>query len=157
METEAYLKRMFYNPKHPAAFGGVEAVYRAAQKDGVDINRQHIKDWLSKQPTYTLHKTVRKKFKRNRVLVHGIDHQWQADLVDMTSLAEYNKGYKYLLTCIDVLSKYAWVIPLENKTGHALVKAFKKILKSGRKPQFLQTDKGTEVIEKRKNSFFHHT
>ncbi len=62
----------------------------------------------------------------------------------MASLIEFNKGYKYLLTCIDVVSKYAWVIPLKNKTGN--VEAFKNILKSGRKPQFLQTDKGTELL-----------
>lgn len=148
METETYLKKIFYDPKHPAAYGGVEAVYRTAQKDRVDINRQQIKEWLSKQPTYTLHKPLRKTFKRNRVLVYGIDQQWQADLVDMASLIEFNKGYKYLLTCIDVLSKYAWVIPLKNKTGNALVEAFKKILKSGRKPQFLQTDKGTEFLNR---------
>ena len=40
-----------------------------------------------KQPTYTRHKPIRKRFKRNRVMVNGIDQQWQADLVDMTSLA----------------------------------------------------------------------
>ena len=126
----------------------MEAVYRAAQKDRVDINRQRIKEWLIKQPTYTLHKPIRKRFKRNRVVVNEIDQQWQADLVDMTSLADYNSGYKYLLTCIDVLSKYAWAVPLENKTGLALVGAFKQILKSGRKPHFLQTDKGTEFLNR---------
>ena len=145
---EAYLKKIFYNPKHPAAFGGVEAIYRAAQKDRVNINRQRIKEWLSKQPTYTLHKPIRKRFKRNRVMVNGIDQQWQADLVDMTSLSEYNGGYKYILTCIDVLSKYAWAVPLKNKTGLTLIDAFKQILKNGRKPHLLQTDKGTEFLNR---------
>ena len=145
---EAYLKKVYYDPKHPAAFGEVEAVYRATQKDRVGINRQQIKEWLSKQPTYTLHKPIRKRFKRNRVMVNGIDQQWQADLVDMTSLARYNSGYKYLLTCIDVLSKYAWTVPIKNKTGLALIDAFKQILKCGRRPHLLQTDKGTEFLNR---------
>ena len=101
---------------------------------------------------------------RNRVMVNEIDQQWQADLVDMTSLADYNSGYIYLLTCIDVLSKYAWAVPLENKTGLALVDAFKQILESGRKPHFLQTDKGTEflnrnfqnLLKKENIRFFHN-
>ena len=51
---------------------------------------------------YTLHKPVRYNFPRNRVIVTGVDEQWQADLVDMSSLALFNKGYKFLLMCIDV-------------------------------------------------------
>ena len=38
----------------------------------------------------------------------------------------WNRGYKYLLTCIDVLSKYVWVVPLQTKARAALVAAFKK-------------------------------
>ena len=59
------------------------------------------------QDTYTLHKPARRNFKRNRVIVGGIDEQWQMDLADMQSLKEYNDGYGYLLVCIDVFSKYA--------------------------------------------------
>ena len=51
-------------------------------------------------------------------------------------------------TTIDVFSKYVWVIPLKNKTGPALVTAFKEILESGRKPQKIQTDEGTEFFNK---------
>ena len=39
------------------------------------------------------------------VLVHGIDDQWQIDLVDLFSLSHVNDDYKFILTCIDVLSK----------------------------------------------------
>ena len=53
---------------------------------------------------------VRYRFKRNRVIVGAIDEQWEADLVIMDLLAKYNNNYKYILTMIDVFSKYAWVI-----------------------------------------------
>jgi hypothetical protein len=61
--------------------------------------------------------------------VGGIDQQWQMDLADMQ---KFNNGYHYLLVCIDVFSKYAymhqaWVVPLKNKTGPILVDAFKVI------------------------------
>ena len=45
------------------------------------------------QDTYTLHKPARRNFKRNRVIVRGIDEQWQMDLADMESLKDYNDGY----------------------------------------------------------------
>ena len=47
------------------------------------------------------------------------------DLADMQSLEEYNDGYRYLLVCIDVFSKYAWLVPIKSKTRPALVEAFK--------------------------------
>ena len=49
---------------------------------------------------------------------------------------------------IDVVSKYAWVQPLKDKTGVQLVKAFEKILKTGRRPIQLQTDRGKEFYNK---------
>ena len=61
--------------------------------------------------------------------------------MDISSLARFNKGYKFLLTCIDVFSKFAWVAPLKNKTGESLVNGFQPILDLGRSPEKLQTAK----------------
>lgn len=64
---------------------------------------------------------------------------------DRFSVASWFSGLaKYLLTCIDVLSKFAWVVPLKTKTGKEIVAAFKEIFRRGRKPEKLQTDAGTE-------------
>jgi hypothetical protein len=99
-----------------------------------------------KEDAYTLHKPMRRHFKRNRVIVGGIDQQWQMDLADMQSMQKFNDGYRYLLVCVDVFSKYAWLVPLKNKTGPTLVEAFKVILSSGRKPEKIMTDQGTEFF-----------
>ncbi|GFX97578.1 uncharacterized transposon-derived protein F54H12.3 [Trichonephila clavipes] len=82
-------------------------------------------------------------FQRNRVFVRDIDRQFQADLVDMQSLAEFNKGYKYLLTCIDLFSKFAWTVPLKDKFGKS-VKSGLEIIFKERKPKVLQTDAGQD-------------
>ena len=89
---------------------------------------------------------MRRHLKRNRIIVGGVNQQWQMDLADMQSMQEFNDGY--LLVCIDVFSKYAWVVPLKNKTGPTLVEAFKVILSSGRKPEKIMTDQGTEFLNK---------
>ena len=80
--------------------------------------------------------------------VRGIDENWEADLVDVQILKKFNGGYRYLLTCIDVLSKYAWVIPLKSKTSKDMIDGFKKILKGGRVPQMLHSDKGSEFLNR---------
>ena len=68
-------------------------------------------------------------------------------------MARFNKGYKFLLTCIDVFSKFAWVVPLKNKSGETLVNGFQSILDIGRSPEKLQTDKGTEFLNRNFQSF----
>ena len=66
----------------------------------------------------------------------------------MGTTSRFNTGYKYLLTCVDIFSKYVWVVPLKTKQGQELVKAFQTILSSGREPNKLQTDQGTEFLNR---------
>lgn len=142
------LEQLYYDPASPAAFTTVEPLWQAARDRGLKLSRSVVKAWLKEQDTYTLHRPARRRFPRNRVIVGGVDSQWQADLVDMASLSKANDGYRYLLTCIDVLSKYAWVVPLRTKTGANLIEAFKTIFATGRRPKQLQTDEGTEFLNK---------
>lgn len=135
------LEKVYYDPSHPASFSGAQ---RLAKATGIPLSR--VKEWLKEQRAYTLHKPLKKKFRRSPTVVAGIDHQWQADLSDVSSIAGDNDGYTFLLCVIDVFSKYAWVIPLSNKTGKSLVEAFKTIKK--RQPLRLQTDKGKEFLNK---------
>ena len=77
--------------------------------------------------------------------VSFINQQFEADLVDMNHLKNENKGFTFLLTCIDVLLKYASVEPLRSKKAAEVVKAFQSILtKSERVCQRLHTDEGKE-------------
>lgn len=61
----------------------------------------------------------------------------------MQKFAKQNKGIRYLLTVIDIFSKYVWVVPLKTKTGKEVATAFKKIFKQ-RKPNRIWTDLGKE-------------
>ena len=136
--------KSYFDPKAPGSFGGVEALRRQLlELTGEKKTRRELRDWLKEQNTYTLHKPLRRKFKTNRTVVYTIDEQFQADLVDMQQFADDNDGYKYLLTCIDIFSKYAWVIPLKDKTGRSVRRAFEKIF-AERTPEKLQTDQGKE-------------
>ena len=88
---DEYLTQLYYNPKRSGSFGGVERLYRDVKKEGkYDISRAQLKKWLMKQDTYTLHKPARRHYKRNRVIVGGIDELWQMDLADMQSHAKEN-------------------------------------------------------------------
>ena len=64
----------------------------------------------------------------------------------MQLLSKYNKGIRFLLCVIDIFSKYAWVVPLKDKKGIIIVKAFQIILKQSNstKPNKVWVDKGSE-------------
>ena len=135
------IRDTYAQPSKRGSLGGV-ARYARAQK--VPIHR--VRRALERDIAYTLHKPVRRTFPTTPVIVMGIDQQWAADLVDMQKLSRYNKGNKYLMTVIDVFSKYAWVEIIRDKSGPQMTLAWQRLLKRAlpRHPRRLQTDKGTE-------------
>ena len=139
-EQRKILDDLYYNPR--TGFTGVNQLERRSE-----LPRKAVKDYLIEQETYTKHKPAVQKFPTRRVAVHSLDHQWQADLVDMRSLSVHNDNFNYILTVIDVLSKYAWAIPIRRKAGDFVTEAFKTIFKD-RRPKFLQNDHGTNFINK---------
>jgi hypothetical protein len=141
---KSVLSKVYYDLSSPACYAGVDAVFRQAKKLNKKIKLSDVEHFLQEQDTYTLHKPVRRNFPRNKTFAVGIDSDWQADLCDLASLKRHNNNHAYILTVIDVLSKYAWAIPLKNKQPSTVADAFKEILKTGRKPWRLYTDKGLE-------------
>ena len=93
-----------------------------------------------------LHAPARRNFPRRRVVaVHGRDDLWQANVIEMRPYVRFNKGYNYILTVIDVLSKYAWALRLKSKNGSDVAAALSKIFREDeRYPRNLQTDQGKE-------------
>lgn len=92
-----------------------------------------------------IHRSARKNFIRRTYQMRGIDDTFQADLVEMIPHSKVNNNYKYILMVIDVFSKFAWTVPLKNKTGKEVTQAMKSIfVESRRIPRNLHTDQGKE-------------
>ena len=74
---EEYLKKIWYDPPHPASFAGPSKLYQVGKREGkFKIGRHKIKTFLQNQDAYSLQKKVKRRgFKRRRVIVQGIDYQ----------------------------------------------------------------------------------
>jgi len=140
------LEDIYYNLDSPSSFTGINSLYKEAKKQLPNISVSDVKRWLCKQESHTLHKPRRKKFLHRRVYVSGIDEQFQIDLCDMRAVAKENDGNNYILTCIDVFSKFAWAVPTKTKRPSEVAQAFVHVLLDGRKPKFVQSDEGTEFL-----------
>lgn len=148
MTTEA-LKKIYHDPQDPGSYGGVDRLLKRAKELNVPgANRHAVEEYLRGEQAYTLHKPARRHYVRNHIYVAGIDAQWQADLADMQGIARQNHGMRYMLTVIDVFSKFAWVAPVKSKDAKSVSEAFAKVLfdAAPRKPRRLQTDKGKEFF-----------
>ena len=64
-----------------------------------------------------LQKQIIKKFEKRKVHSSFIDNNWGADLADIQLISKSNKRFLFLLSAIDIYSKYAWVVPLKDKRG----------------------------------------
>ena len=111
------LSNAYVDPSQPGSLGGVA---KFAKAHGLTQSKaRQVLETLS----YTLHKPRRHHFLTLPVMVFKVDQQWVMDLMDVQKLAKWNKGHRYILTVVDVLSKYAWAIPIKNKTGAVMVQA----------------------------------
>ena len=133
----------YFDAKSPVAFISPLALYREAKTRYLSLTFLQVKTWLQSKDTHSLHKPVRHNFPRNRVIVTGIDDQWQADLVDISYLGRFNKGINFyspaLMYFRNLLGSY-------HLKQDGRVNDFQSILDLGRSPEKLQTDKGTEFL-----------
>ena len=97
----------------------------------------NVKEYLSKQP----HKQTQFKYSGNNSFVspHPL-FEIEVDLIDLTSKAHENNGYRYCMVGIDNFTKYAWGVPIKTKKPVDVVKAMEEILTKIGIPKQLYSD-----------------
>lgn len=141
---ENQIKLIYYDPSKVGSLGGIDYLHQ-------NINlksRSKVADWLNTQRSYSLHKPVRKKFPTRSYTVPFSNYLWQADLNEMIPYANENNQNRYILTVIDVFSRFAMALPIKRKTAVDLQNAFEFLFKKFTPPIYLQTDRGKEFLNK---------
>ena len=94
-KTDKLLKKLYYDPRAAASYGSRATLTKELRKKKIRTKNlpAKVKNWLEDQKTYTLHKQPQRNFRRRKVIVGGINDQWQADLADMQLLAKDNAGH----------------------------------------------------------------
>ena len=101
------------NPKYHGYQRGIASmVYKFFDKKSTGSG-------IANEPNYKLanelHKPIIGKFKKRKVYSGFRDNIWRADLADIQLISKFNKGFRFLSCVIDIFSKYAWVIPLNDR------------------------------------------
>ena len=146
------IKQLYRNPRHPASFGGIDKVGRH-----FNLSNRETKRVLSGIRSYTTHRETKKPKYRNPFYVYKLRDQIQIDLVDVRNLANSNRRITFLLTGIDVFSKYLVVVPMKSKNAIETEKAMIKLIdkfEETKEVKKIMSDAGTEFKNQRIKNLF---
>ncbi|KAL3076655.1 hypothetical protein niasHT_039577 [Heterodera trifolii] len=115
----------------------IQKVLAEAQRRNPSITLRDVDHFLHKQRTYTLFKPRKNRFRRLKTVPSGLHTDWQCDLCIMDALKEHNDGFRYILVCIDVLSRKIFTAEAESKKSEHMIAAFEKIFKKAGKEERL--------------------
>jgi hypothetical protein len=152
------LERLYKDLNSPAVFTSVTPLLAEAHKHGgvgKSIKRNEVEEYLAGQRTYTLHRQARRRYTHLPTLAPGLHTEWQADLSIFDRLSAHNRGFKYLLVCIDTLSRQLFVEPVKSKRSEDMISAFENVFtRSKYVPWKLLTDQGLEFTAKKVQEYF---
>ncbi|KAL3079659.1 hypothetical protein niasHS_013941 [Heterodera schachtii] len=154
-KKEQLLDQLYKDVNSSVSFTSVEPLLREAKKVNNQMRRKDVVDYLATQRTYTIHRQAKRRYKQLPTLASGLHTEWQADLSVFDKLSRENHGYKYLLVCIDTLSRQLFVEPAKSKKGADMVAAFERLFKRSKYiPWTLLTDQGLEFKAKDVQEYF---
>lgn len=154
-EVDALLDPLYKGTDSSACFTSAEPLLREARRIERGITRDQVRQYLARQRVYTLHRRVVRRFPRLRTRACGLHTHWQADLADMQRLKRWNRGFRYMLVCIDVLSRQLYVEPVRSKRSGDMIDAFGRVFhRCGYMPWHLMTDAGREFTARSVQAFF---
>lgn len=108
--------------------------------------KEDIEEWYQQNEKLSVNQPARQRFNRRQTLSSKL-HQFQIDLMDITVFKEENDGHTFLLTRIDVLSRFADAIPLKDKTAKEVVRGL-EVLFDRQMPRKVSSDRGKEFENK---------
>ncbi|KAL3106778.1 hypothetical protein niasHT_014298 [Heterodera trifolii] len=150
LTVDKLLEQIYYDLRSPASYAGMLKVWEEAKRRNPRISLHNVYDFLHRQRTYTLFKPRRNKFPRLKTVPSGLHTDWQCDLCIVDTLRAHNDGYRYILVCIDVLSRKIFTAESESKKSEHMIEAFEKVFKkAGVLPNKLYSDAGLEFQAKK--------
>ena len=151
------VSNIFTNLNNLAAYSSIDNVFKEVRKVNKKISRTQVMNELYKNRTYTIHKPIRKIFKRLVTIPDGFMSDLQADLADFQQVASQNDGFRYLLVCVDVLSRRIFTAPVKSKGSKDMMDAFDRVFETMPNemiPLRIFTDKGVEFEAKEMKEYF---
>jgi len=151
------LKQLYFDANFAGSLGGINRFFAAAKVEIPELKRDEVRQFLLTQRSYQLHAPARRHYPRSRVFVRHPADLYQCDLMQVcmnvytetifhlvsfqvSALRQWNDGIQYLMTIIDVFTKYTWLISLKSKSAKEIAAALTTFFTTAPVPEHFQTD-----------------
>ena len=158
-EREDIVKK-YYENFAMSAGAGIKNLYYKICLSYLNISRSFVQKYLQQQGLFNMTRPSNHQIHRPIIDAPYPNMRWGIDTVDMRHFnkaydknnvlkkinvdATANKGYSYILTCIDYASRYVWAVALKDQKAPSIVAALKSIMEeSNTVPQIIQSDHGS--------------
>lgn len=148
-EWEAKKEMIQEYMKDPRFAGGRDRLYANLHEmhPELNISRRMVAKVLSDDPTHQIHKPLNKRITTRPIIVNGKAKMAGIDLIDFQKLSGHNDQKRYVLTYVDMFSKYCEARAITNKQQATVTKALIDILDSmpqSWRPRTILSDRGGE-------------
>ena len=126
---------------------GASKLYHRIRQHFVGLSEKYTQNWLNRRQSI---QKIRPLFTNRAPLIpieaSQVMERNQIDLVDLRNLAEICVGtkYNYVLSVIDVFSRFLFLRPLETKSSDEIAAHLHNIYNLVGPPRILQSDQGKE-------------
>ena len=138
---EILLSNLYYSTN--TQFTSIRSLYNELKNKGVTY--EDVKRFVESQESNQLFKKQKPPKNFFPISAKFKFEILQIDLVDMSDIAKANENYRYLLACIDVFSRLAFVVPMKNKQTSNIIEAIEEIIDIT-SPEIINCDNGSEFI-----------
>jgi len=122
-------------------FPSTNRLYKLVQEANIPVSRKFVQTFLDEQTEKQLLQTQIKKHPEGHIVSNYLNEIWQMDIFDYSKFFESNNKYKYMLVCVDVFSRKAYVEPMVEKSSETVATTLKVIiLKAKHSPKIITCD-----------------
>ena len=139
-------KKVTLKKEYAKSFGsGARNFYKTIREKYLNIKRSDVTEFMRSQTIPQLTDVF--KHRTNKPIVSQFPNQiWCIDLIDIATYPK-NKGFEFILSCIDVFSRKSFLEPSRTRDAATISKCLDKIIRRvGVKPKYIICDNGKEFL-----------
>lgn len=125
---------------------GVTNFYKYVTSKYINIKREDVNNYLQTKGYFQMTKNISKRTNKP-IIAKYLNQQWAIDLIDMNEILSFNRGWRYIMTAVDVFSRKVFLNKLKKKDAADVRNAFEEIInENGISPKYLLLDNGNEWL-----------
>lgn len=143
-DITTFLTNVYNDPQ--SGLIGRDKLFAKIYASFAGVPKRDVAAFLKNHETHQLHQIPKKEAVVKPIVIKAPHKYLQVDLIDKSALSKLNQGYNWLFTCVDLFSKYAFVIPLKHKTTVECRDAMAEIIDQmpDKRVTVVQSDRGAE-------------